>query len=43
MISKRTNTDLINDMMLRDLRKIAKAVGTTSKKQWEERKKNIKK
>jgi len=40
MISKRTNTYLVNDMMRRDLRKIAKAVVTTSKKQWEERKKH---
>ena len=38
MISKRTNTELTNDMMRKDLRKIAKTVVATSKKQWEERK-----
>jgi len=39
MISKKTNTELTNDMMRKNLRKIAQAVVATSKRQWEERKK----
>ena len=38
MISKKTNTTLINDMMRKDLRTISRAVVATSKGQWIERK-----
>jgi len=38
MVSKRTNTALVRDMIRRDLRTVALDVVNTCKKQWEERK-----
>jgi hypothetical protein len=38
MVSKRTNTTLVNDMIRRDLRRVAQVTVRTCKAQWEERK-----
>ena len=38
MVSKRTNTNLVKDMIRRDLREVARSVVATCKEQWDQRK-----